>query len=129
MNIQTIKQLIASDKLIKFYQSRAWRTLRLKALKRDNYECQECKRQGLVYSTPVDARGVALPSDDKKENNKNNNRKSLHVHHKKEVKDYPELALVLDNLETLCQQCHNGMHDRLKDYNKKKQPFINEERW
>ena len=129
MNTQTIKQLIASDKLIKFYQSRAWRALRLKALKRDNYECQECKRQGRVYSTPVDARGVALPSGDKRENNKNNNKKSLHVHHKKEVKDYPELALVLDNLETLCQQCHNDMHDRLKDYNKKKQPFINEERW
>ncbi len=129
MELQRIKQLIASDKLIKFYQCRAWRTLRYDALKRDNFECQECKRRGKVYSTPVDTRGVALPTDDNKNKNEKENNKSLHVHHIKEIKDYPDLALVLDNLETLCQQCHNDVHDRLEKYNKKQQPFVNEERW
>lgn len=36
-------KLIREGKLMKFYKSKEWRELRLKALKRDNYECQMCK--------------------------------------------------------------------------------------
>ncbi|QBX14417.1 homing endonuclease [Streptococcus phage Javan137] len=40
--------------------------------------------------------------------------------HIKEVQYYPELALDLDNLRTLCKDCHNRRHGR---YQKK------ESRW
>ncbi|EAG6575944.1 HNH endonuclease, partial [Listeria monocytogenes] len=29
-----------------FYKSKEWASIRKEVLKRDNYECQECKRQG-----------------------------------------------------------------------------------
>jgi len=87
----------------RFYTSAAWygpNGLRLKALERDNYECQECKRQGLVHV------------DSKKENGE---RKSieLNVHHIQEIEHHPELALELDNLETLCLYHHNLIHDKM----------------
>ncbi|HAQ5941565.1 TPA: HNH endonuclease, partial [Enterococcus faecium] len=37
-------QLTREDRLVKFYQSPKWRRLREKAMKRDHYECQECRR-------------------------------------------------------------------------------------
>ena len=41
-------------------------------------------------------------------------RKADCVHHVKEVKEYPELALTFDNLMSLCNTCHNEVHDRLR---------------
>lgn len=70
-----------------FYRSAAWATVRAQALHRDHYECQECQRQGRVS-------------------------KGQNVHHIKELRDYPELALELENLETLCIRCHNDTHNR-----------------
>lgn len=35
-----------------------------------------------------------------------------HVHHLKERKDHPDLALDWDNLEALCQRCHNSKRKR-----------------
>uniref|UniRef100_UPI0035C8D201 HNH endonuclease n=1 Tax=Bacillus sp. Xin1 TaxID=2740676 RepID=UPI0035C8D201 len=46
MEKEELIQLIREDKLMKFYKSKEWRQLRLKALKRDNYECQRCKSKG-----------------------------------------------------------------------------------
>ena len=34
-------------------------------------------------------------------------RQAKEVHHKKKIKDYPELRLVLENLESLCEPCHD----------------------
>ena len=31
-----------------YYQSRHWKIIRVKALTRDDYRCQECKRQGRI---------------------------------------------------------------------------------
>jgi 5-methylcytosine-specific restriction enzyme A len=90
MNAKQIFELIESNQVWKFYNSRKWRNKRIQALKRDNYECQRCKHKGKVTLT------------------------SLQVHHKKEVKTHPELALSIDNLETLCIKCHNEEHDRLE---------------
>ncbi|WP_407938551.1 HNH endonuclease [Niallia nealsonii] len=96
-------QLIREDKLIKFYKSRAWKDLREVALRRDNYECQNCKGRGRYHRAQC-------------------------VHHIKEVKPHPELALTLDNLMSLCNACHNQVHDRVAA--KRGQPkFVNEERW
>lgn len=98
----------------KFYGSDEWETLRLKALERDNYECQECKREGRVH---VDSKKVE------------GERKSieLNVHHKYEIEHYPKLALVIDNLETLCLNCHNKAHGRVFGATKKKK--WDDERW
>jgi 5-methylcytosine-specific restriction enzyme A len=105
IELQKIIQLIKDGKLVKFYQCKAWRKLRLEALERDHYECQECKRQGKV--------GPAQ-----------------NVHHIKEVKDFPQLALVINNVESVCINCHNKEHGRIVKYIRKNKPkFVNEERW
>ena len=98
-----------------FYKSGAWNKLRRQALGRDNHECQECKRQGKVH---VDSKKVE------------GQRKSieLNVHHKYEIEHYPNLALWLDNLETLCLNCHNKMHGRVFGNNGKKKRW-DDERW
>lgn len=99
-----------------FYNSGDWNLLRLEALKRDNYECQECKRLGFVHV------------DSKKEEGK---RKSveLNVHHIKEIENHPELALELDNLETLCLGCHNKMHPEKGFQPQKENKWAHDERW
>ena len=68
-----------------FYATAAWRRTRAAKLARDPI-CEECARDGRTNAT------------------------KLHVHHVKEVADRPDLAHVLDNLETLCSGCHNRRH-------------------
>jgi 5-methylcytosine-specific restriction enzyme A len=96
---------IQSGQLMKFYKSREWLALRQIALQRDHFECQRCKANGKYHKAEC-------------------------VHHKKEVKPYPHLALSLSNLMCLCNACHNAVHDRmaihLQEQGKK---FVNEERW
>lgn len=87
----------------KFYNSAAWAGkygIRQQALKRDNYECQECKRLGYVHvdSQKVDGEKKSI---------------ELNVHHIKEIEDHPELALSLENTITLCLNHHNEMHGRV----------------
>ena len=55
--------------------------------------------------------------------------KKLDVHHIKELEEFPELAYVGSNLETVCVHHHNILDNKnqFKKTNKKK--FINEERW
>lgn len=106
MTTDEIIKLIEANDLIKFYSSGKWKKLRLKALKRDCYECQMCKEKGKVTTD------------------------NLLVHHMKEVRDRPDLALVLENLMTVCFGCHEVIHDRFAEFNKNKQPaFYVEERW
>ncbi|HGS1028810.1 TPA: HNH endonuclease, partial [Streptococcus pneumoniae] len=66
-----------------FYNSSEWRTIRRQALKRDHYECVWCRDEGKVTTT------------------------NLEVDHIKELELYPEFALDIDNLRTLCKACHN----------------------
>lgn len=84
--------------VMKFYNSKAWRTKRLEILERDNYECQECKANGKLTIA-------------------NDKSAKLNVHHIKELTDYPELALEDDNLITVCVSCHNRIHGRYKHLN------------
>ena len=43
--IEQIKLLVKNGNKKKFYDDKLWRTLRKKILQRDNYECQECKKE------------------------------------------------------------------------------------
>lgn len=73
-----------------FYLSKAWRTVRAEALRRDHGMCVRCMERFM--------NGGEKP------------RLAVIVHHKKSRKEYPELELKLDNLESLCNICHNREH-------------------
>lgn len=70
------------------YKSSRWKKKRERILKRDNYECRECRRYGKLIQANT-------------------------VHHIKPVEDYPELRYDTKNLISLCSGCHNEMHDRI----------------
>lgn len=103
----------------RFYKGSAWygpRGMRQRALDRDNHECQMCKREGRVT---VDSERV------------DGERKvpRLNVHHIMEIEYYPELALELDNLMTVCISCHNRIHNKMIGYTTKKESIWEAERW
>lgn len=74
-----------------FYLSNPWRLVREDALRRDLYICQECLRLFQAGRT-VKVRSATM------------------VHHIKPREEYPELELVLSNLESLCDKHHNQFH-------------------
>ena len=68
-----------------FYDSQRWTHIRARALRRDRYQCQMCKRYGrLVEATEV--------------------------HHIEHLEDNPDRAYDLSNLISLCHRCHNKQH-------------------
>ena len=71
----------------KFYKSKKWKTKRQSILRRDEYLCRECKRYG--KTTPATT-----------------------VHHILPLEQRPDLKLNSQNLISLCNECHNQMHDR-----------------
>ncbi|WP_411842180.1 HNH endonuclease [Salinicoccus sp. HZC-1] len=75
-----------------FYQKKAWKLTRAKALARDNYTCQKCMERGDIKSAEL-------------------------VHHIVYVEEDIQKALQLDNLISLCHTCHNNIH---KHDNKRK---------
>ncbi|XOT28936.1 HNH endonuclease [Bacillus subtilis subsp. subtilis] len=68
-----------------FYKSKAWTECRALALTRDHGLCQDCLKERKIT-------------------------KAQTVHHIKELRDHPELALTLENLVSLCNPCHNRRH-------------------
>lgn len=110
MNNKTLKQIkswLSEGKAYRCYQLPQWRGkngIRERAMKRDNYECQDCKRLG--KQSRVDE-----------------------VHHIVELKQRPELFLDLNNVVCLCKDCHNKRHRReLRGYTKRAEP-LTPERW
>ncbi|MDX1807835.1 MAG: HNH endonuclease signature motif containing protein, partial [Paenisporosarcina sp.] len=87
-------------------KSKEWLSLRQLALKRDKFECQMCKKKGKYHKAEC-------------------------VHHIKEVKMFPGLALTLSNLMCLCNACHNKVHDRMSIFQREqgKPKFTNKEQW
>lgn len=61
----------------KITKTMRWKALRLKALERDEWRCVQCGE-----------------------------RRGLEVDHVKPVRDRPDLAWALDNLQCLCGRCH-----------------------
>lgn len=108
-------QLIKEDKLMKFYKSKEWRALRLKAIERAKNECEHCKQEGKVTTRDtLDERGRKTKMD---------------VNHIKPVKTHPHLALELDNLEYICVRHHNIADGKDKMIRNSEPKFVNEERW
>ena len=62
----------------KVQKSSLWPSLRIQALRRDGFRCVECGARG-----------------------------RLEVDHIKPVRDRPDLAYSLDNLQCLCRRCHS----------------------
>jgi len=69
------------------YTSKKWENKRNVILKRDGYKCVECNRRNITKPATM-------------------------VHHINPVDKYPELFLDNNNLISLCDECHNKMHDR-----------------
>lgn len=67
------------------YNDPRWKRKRQKILRRDNYQCRECRRYGRITE-------------------------ATEVHHIKHADEYPELVFVDDNLTSLCHACHNKQH-------------------
>ncbi|CQR24589.1 HNH endonuclease [Streptococcus varani] len=94
-----------------FYTSTAWRKLRRKVLIRDHFECQWCAAEGKVTMS---------------------DQSILEVDHIKELEHYPEFALDIDNLRTLCKEHHNQRHERFEFRKKgksKKKDYRDDEWW
>jgi 5-methylcytosine-specific restriction endonuclease McrA len=74
-----------------FYHRVAWKRAREEALRRDRYMCVDCMRR------LEDGYGIRP-------------RRATMVHHLVPVEERPDLALRLDNLVSLCDECHNRRH-------------------
>lgn len=72
------------------YKDTRWVKKRARILRRDGYECRECKRYGKTTQATT-------------------------VHHVKPADDYPELRYESSNLYSCCSKCHNTFHDRDSD--------------
>lgn len=79
-----------------FYHSSDWQAVRQAVLERDHYLCQVCMRRGVVKQATT-------------------------VHHLIPLRaDYAK-RLDMDNLETICQACHNQEHNERNKSLAKKQ--------
>ncbi len=104
-----------------FYSSAAWIDKRINILRRDHFECQECRKR----IEKAKQEGVELPVYDRWI------RPATLVHHIKHLEDFPELALDDDNLESVCMECHNRLHGRTLDdvSHKQHKKRLTKERW
>lgn len=75
-------------KYARFYASSQWRKARRSKLAQQPL-CEECLREGKITAATI-------------------------VHHMTELKDDWNKRLDADNLESICQDCHNKKHKRLK---------------
>lgn len=114
--VSWIIELIAEDKLYRFYKSREWLELRAEVLRENHHECQHCLRRG-KYT------------------------RAVMVHHVNEIRKRPDLALTKEykdksgatvtNLVPLCFACHEAEHDRWEGTRVEngREKFKNVERW
>ncbi len=108
--VEEIRELIITGNKKKFYDSYYWRfVITPKILERDDYECQECKKEGKITIKK--------------------HKKKLDIHHKKELKEYPELAYDFNNLETVCIMHHNILDNKNLMKKKNNNKFTIPERW
>ncbi len=105
---------IAKGNTNAFYNSTDYDIWREKILEKYNYECQ-------FFSGKWDD-GIHKPYAIKPI-------KANTVHHKKSIKEHPELCLDIDNGVALSFEAHEIIEDRYKFKFKKKKKVITEEKW
>ena len=126
MTTDQIRELIDKGDLWKFYKSPEWIRLKTQVLMDNHYECRICKRNGTVTRY--------------EQGNDGKRRRITTVHHVKEVRKHPELALERyyydqsgtrhENLIPICKACHNRIHNRTFDGSvRKEKKFTTPERW
>lgn len=96
VTLEWLKELIREGDVSPFYNTKQWKMLRKQKKKIEHNECERCRAKG-------------------------RHREGTEVHHKKYLRQHPELALDINNLELLCEDCHYDEHHRRNQ--------INEERW
>lgn len=96
VTLEWIIQLIRSGDTSPFYNTKEWGDLRERKRKLEHYECERCRSRGI-------------------------HRRGQNVHHKKYLRNNPELALEITNLECLCDECHYEEHH--------KKELLTPERW
>lgn len=116
--VMWINYLYSIGRIDKFYHSKYFKRVKKEVLREQHYECQRCKEVGKlrIVKPTIKRSGV--------------------VHHVKEVKEYPELAISKyyhdelgrkhKQLIVLCNDCHEIVHERAY---KREPKFNNEERW
>lgn len=77
--------VITGDSMEFNYNSKKWKRKAAHIMRRDGYMCVLCKRYGKMRPAQV-------------------------VHHIQHVDEYPKLAYIDSNLESLCVACHAKMH-------------------
>ena len=108
------------EEKLKFYHSTEWKKKSEYIMRRDHYECQECRRR----IRKANEEGIILPAKERKI------RRAAAVHHIIPYENAPSLALEDDNLEAICAKCHNEIHGRTWGYvHKKKKKYVTEEMW
>jgi len=86
MTQEEVKKYILGFKNIRdFYKSAAWKTFRKVVLSHKKSYCERCWERGFY-------------------------RKGKILHHKKHIREHPELALTEENTELLCEECHFEEH-------------------
>lgn len=75
-----------------FYKTYAWVSFRARVMKKKKYRCELCWNGG------IDGKGVRKY------------KRAVVLHHKKHLKDCPDLALTESNMEALCEDCHKLRH-------------------
>lgn len=101
----------------RFYNSVAWKKVRLEQLQADHFECQRCKHRGKYK----DVKGIVKY------------KKAVLVHHDYRFEQYPQYRLKRfvngnRNLYSLCQDCHEIEHEEERGLVKQVEE-LNEERW
>lgn len=84
-----------------FYHSKEWKRIRKDALQRDGGMCQDCMdrmRAEIGYKP----------------------KRATMVHHIIPRSERPDLALVMDNLRSLCSGCHEIRHPERRSKKKRK---------
>lgn len=92
-----------------FYSTWAWRAAREDALDRDGGCCVRCRAAGRYA---CDRHGRRIPV------------RATLVHHREPLRERPDLALTLSNLESLCDRCHDEAHPEKLGHKKEAIPEI-----
>lgn len=111
---QWIRELIAENRLYRFYKCDEFKAVRNIVLEKYHNECKHCMERGIYTPAKV-------------------------VHHVNEVRERPDLALSLyyrdsngevkENLIPLCQNCHEIEHGRAYKGRKDDRPAVDETKW